>query len=115
MTAYRDESFRQNEDFTSETIVVENDDGTLANLTGATATLKARYGKGETADLALTLTNLDGITLDPVASTMKYTVSAARALSMTPADINYTSQVILASGAKSIPVCGVWHLEESEV
>lgn len=115
MTAYIDEDFSQNEDFTSETITIENPDGTLANLAGATATLDARYGSGETATLALQLTSGAGqIVLNVSDSTAYYKVTAAQALSMTPGTINYTMKCLLASGAQSLPIKGVWRLAASE-
>lgn len=110
MTAWRDERLKQNVGFTSITFPLTNADGSTTDLTGATASLNARYGNNEAAPLAIALTQSSGITLNGIYGTCFYTLTPAQVLAMTPGTINYDFLITLTTGEVRNPASGVWRL-----
>lgn len=115
--AWRDERLKQNVQFDSPVFLIKNPDGSIADLTGATSVLKARYGNQETAVLALLLTESSGVQLGGSSGLAAYAVAPAQALSMTPGSINYDWFITLNSGGpydgEYDIFSGVWRLSGS--
>lgn len=108
MTAYVDETMRQNEDFTSETFPYLDTSGNPIDLTTATAVLNVRTARNLTSSLLLSLTQGAGITLG--VGFVFYKVTAAQLLAISPSNPYYDLYVILVGGQRVDFISGRWQI-----